>query len=127
MSWKDSIHNIESNVHTHDLPAADPAFCSCCRKGIVSGLHNVVRVNKKPEVVLDLNGNQIGTQGEEHPKAFFHAQCFQENHVPSKKKIECAYCGAFSMAKKFADGTENGCVCSCHKAGDFCSLIITSA
>jgi len=127
MSWKDSVREVKSDIHTHELPTVDASFCSCCRKSIISGLHNVVKITKSPETILDENGNKIGTEGHDHVKAYYHATCFQDFHMPSKKVIECKYCKVFAAARTFKNGVMNSCLCSCHKVADFCSMLITSA
>ena len=113
-------------MHNHPIVKADPEWCSCCRKSIISGLHNVVRINKQPEKVLNLKGEVMGVEGREEPKAFYHAECFQNYHLPTsaKRVIECKYCGVFSQAKKLKDGSLNSCKCSCHDQAQFCSLLI---
>ncbi len=112
--------------HNHDLPEADSAWCSCCRKSIIKGQHNVVRIMLQPERILDFKGNLRGTKGKERPKAFYHAQCFQNHHHHTPGRIECKYCGILSMAKTLQDGSKINdiCKCSCHTGKDYCSLLL---
>jgi len=116
-------------MHSHPLPEVDKDYCSCCRKAIIHGYENVVQITMKPEGIYNLAGELQGTKGEERLKAVYHASCFQEGHVAVKEgtpsaRIECSYCGIFSMAKKLKDGTLNSCKCCCHEGKSVCSLLI---
>jgi hypothetical protein len=92
-------------------------------------MHNVVRINEAPERVMGLDGKPLGMQGELKPKAFFHTECFQKiaerRQIPGR--IECKYCGVFSMAKTLKDGRKikDVCKCSCHDGKNYCSMLVS--
>jgi len=117
----------DSPIHTHQLPSPDTSYCSCCRKGIIHNLHNVIRIDAAPEKILSTKGDLLGTKGEKHPKAYYHAECFQKHHYAQPGRIECEKCGIFSMATSLRDGTlmRDHCKCSCHSGKDYCSVLIS--
>lgn len=121
--------NEDIFLYGHRLPAADPAWCSQCRKPIIHGQQNVVRINKAPIKVVSPDGRDLGVEGKVEAKAFFHTECFQEvmAHRKIPGRIECKYCGTLSMAKTLPDGRsiKDVCLCSCHGGSDYCSLIVS--
>ena len=116
---------MEITLHTHKLHEPDPNFCSCCRKAIISGQQNVVRITEAPEKILNLKGEKIGEKGQERVKAYYHVECFS-NHTNYSGRIECKYCGILCVAKVLKDGTpiSSHCKCSCHAGQSYCSLVL---
>ena len=118
----------EVMLYGHKLPTPNEHFCSQCRKSIIHGLHNVVRINKAPVAVFSPSGQRLGVEGKLEARAFFHATCFQKvaDRQKLKGRVECKYCGVLSMAKITADNrkVKDMCKCSCHNQSDFCSLLI---
>lgn len=115
--------NTAEGHKPHDWPSFDANRCSCCRQAILHGFHNVVRIQKAPERILDVNtGEYIGIdeRGAGY-KAVLHGRCWKDHygHV-----AECEKCGTFSRVKQLADGSKNLCGCTCHKGAPECSFIL---
>lgn len=118
----DAVFQKRDDHVPHEFPAFDPDYCSCCRKAIIHGLHNVGRIQSMPEFILDMNGNRIGVDKRKPAyKAVMHASCWK---IHFGKRLECEKCGGFSDALKLADGTKNQCGCSCHRGAPNCSYIV---
>lgn len=108
----------------HDLPMPNADYCSCCRKAIVRGYDNVVRIEKTPTVLNNFEGKKIGTEGHNRVKAFLHVACAEKTGL-GNRKIECRYCGIFCGAKTLKDGKSifEHCKCQCHKGKAVCLLL----
>jgi hypothetical protein len=115
-------HQEHLDHRPHAWPEANPEVCSCCRRAIVDGLHNVIRIAKAPEVILDMEGRPQGID-KRFPgfTAILHAACWKAHygHV-----AECEMCGGFCRIKKLSDGSMNKCACTCHTGSLHCSYIL---
>jgi hypothetical protein len=114
--------------------------CTWCKKPIIHGLDNTIKIQRRPEAILDLDGNPIGFK-EAKVSAYLHPACWEE--ITDQPAI-CKYCGVFCVSKVYPIDEETKdvdletgkckivqktkpifevCGCACHKNAGCCTFL----